>query len=66
MLKLGNPGKYDSKIVLMAFLQKIILDERMMTFEYKIFNSMQRVTGAAREILKISYTCVIVAWYFAK
>jgi len=66
MLKPGNPGKRDSKIVLMAFLQKMILNERMTTFESEFFNSMRRVTGAAREILKMSYTRVIVAWYFAK
>ncbi|KAF8664601.1 hypothetical protein AX16_000701 [Volvariella volvacea WC 439] len=43
--KPGNRGKRDSQIVLMAFLQKVIFDERMTTFEYEFFNSIWRVTG---------------------
>ena len=34
-LKPDNPGKCDSQIVLMAFLQKMISNKRMSTFEYK-------------------------------
>jgi len=64
MLKPGNPGKCDSKIVLI--LQKMIFDEKMTTFEYEFLNSMRRVTGVAREILKMSCASVIIAWYFAK
>ena len=64
MLKPGNPGKRDSKIVLI--LQKMIFDEKMTTFEYEFLNSMRRVTGVAREILKMSCASVIIAWYFAK
>ena len=64
MLKPGNPGKRDSKIVLI--LQKMIFDEKMTTFEYEFLNSMRRVTGVAREILKMSCVSVIIAWYFAK
>ncbi|KAJ7261281.1 chitin synthase-domain-containing protein [Mycena haematopus] len=45
--KPGNRGKRDSQIVLMAFLQKVMFDERMTTFEYEFFNSMWRVTGVA-------------------
>jgi chitin synthase len=43
--KPGNRGKRDSQIVLMAFLQKVLFDERMTTFEYEFFNSLWRVTG---------------------
>ncbi|KAJ7167108.1 glycosyltransferase family 2 protein [Mycena filopes] len=45
--KPGNRGKRDSQIVLMAFLQKVMFDERMTTFEYEFFNSLWRVTGVA-------------------
>lgn len=45
--KPGNRGKRDSQIVLMAFLQKVMFDERMTTFEYEFFNSMWRVTGVS-------------------
>ncbi|EIW69201.1 hypothetical protein TREMEDRAFT_39451 [Tremella mesenterica DSM 1558] len=43
--KPGNRGKRDSQIVLMSFLQKVMFDERMTTFEYEFFNSIWRVTG---------------------
>ncbi|KAI0931177.1 hypothetical protein AcW1_001351 [Taiwanofungus camphoratus] len=43
--KPGNRGKRDSQIVLMGFMQKVMFDERMTTFEYEFFNSMWRVTG---------------------
>ncbi|KAI0756168.1 chitin synthase-domain-containing protein [Daedaleopsis nitida] len=43
--KPGNRGKRDSQIVLMGFLQKVMFDERMTTFEYEFFNSIWRVTG---------------------
>ncbi|KAI0319028.1 glycosyltransferase family 2 protein [Amylostereum chailletii] len=43
--KPGNRGKRDSQIVLMAFLQKVMFDERMTTFEYEFFNSVWRVAG---------------------
>ncbi|KAF9446274.1 glycosyltransferase family 2 protein [Macrolepiota fuliginosa MF-IS2] len=45
--KPGNRGKRDSQIVLMAFLQKVMFDERMTTFEYEFFNSVWRVTGVS-------------------
>lgn len=45
--KPGNRGKRDSQIVLMAFLQKVLFDERMTTFEYEFFNSIWRVTGVS-------------------
>ncbi|OSX66807.1 glycosyltransferase family 2 protein [Postia placenta MAD-698-R-SB12] len=43
--KPGNRGKRDSQIVLMSFMQKVMFDERMTTFEYEFFNSIWRVTG---------------------
>lgn len=43
--KPGNRGKRDSQMVLMAFLQKVMFDERMTTFEYEFFNSIWRCTG---------------------
>ena len=45
--KAGNRGKRDSQIVLMSFLQKVMFDERMNTFEYEFFNSIWRVTGVS-------------------
>ncbi|KAF4622951.1 hypothetical protein D9613_002260 [Agrocybe pediades] len=45
--KPGNRGKRDSQIVLMAFLQKVMFDERMTTFEYEFFNSIWRATGVS-------------------
>ena len=45
--KAGNRGKRDSQIVLMSFLQKVMFDERMTTFEYEFFNSIWRVTGVS-------------------
>ncbi|RDB19306.1 Chitin synthase 3 [Hypsizygus marmoreus] len=45
--KPGNRGKRDSQIVIMAFLQKVMFDERMTTFEYEFFNSLWRVTGVS-------------------
>ena len=45
--KAGNRGKRDSQIVLMSFLQKVMFDERMTTFEYEFFNSVWRVTGVS-------------------
>ncbi|GAA6014187.1 hypothetical protein JCM10207_006126 [Rhodosporidiobolus poonsookiae] len=45
--KPGNRGKRDSQIVLMNFLQKVMFDERMTTFEYDFFNSLWRCTGVS-------------------
>jgi chitin synthase len=45
--KAGNRGKRDSQIVLMSFLQKVMFDERMTTFEYEFFNSVWRATGVS-------------------
>ena len=45
--KPGNRGKRDSQIVLMSFLQKVMFDERMTTFDYEFFNAMWRVTGVS-------------------
>lgn len=45
--KPGNRGKRDSQIVLMSFLQKVMFDERMTTFDYEFFNSIWRITGVS-------------------
>lgn len=45
--KPGNRGKRDSQIILMSFMQKVMFDERMTTFEYEFFNSIWRVTGVS-------------------
>ncbi|KAJ1033061.1 hypothetical protein NDA16_000340 [Ustilago loliicola] len=45
--KPGNRGKRDSQVLLMAFMQKVMFDERMTTFEYEFFNSIWRVTGVS-------------------
>ncbi|WVQ73906.1 hypothetical protein IAR50_003487 [Cryptococcus sp. DSM 104548] len=45
--KPGNRGKRDSQIVMMSFLQKVMFDERMTTFEYEFFNSLWRCTGVS-------------------
>ncbi|KZS93523.1 glycosyltransferase family 2 protein [Sistotremastrum niveocremeum HHB9708] len=51
--KPGNRGKRDSQIVLMAFLQKVMFDERMTTFEYEFFNSIWRVSGISPDRYEI-------------
>ncbi|KAG9036669.1 Chitin synthase, class 3 [Tulasnella sp. JGI-2019a] len=51
--KPGNRGKRDSQIVLMGFLQKVMFDERMTTFEYEFFNSIWRVTGVSPDRYEI-------------
>ncbi|SGZ16977.1 BQ5605_C020g09085 [Microbotryum silenes-dioicae] len=43
--KPGNRGKRDSQVMLVSFLQKVMFDERMTTFEYEFFNSLWRCTG---------------------
>ncbi|KAK4051923.1 Chitin synthase, class 3 [Microbotryomycetes sp. JL201] len=45
--KPGNRGKRDSQIVLMAFLQKVMFDERMTMLEYELFNAIWRCTGVS-------------------
>jgi chitin synthase len=47
--KPGNRGKRDSQVLLMAFLQKVIFDERMTTMEYEFFNSIWRCTGVSAD-----------------
>lgn len=51
--KPGNRGKRDSQMVLMAFLQKVLFDERMTAFEYEFFNAIWRVTGVTAEAYEI-------------
>ena len=55
--KPGNRGKRDSQIVLMAFLQRVMFDERMTTFEYESFNSIWRVTGVSPDRYELVF-CV--------
>ncbi|GAA5975681.1 hypothetical protein JCM10908_005240 [Rhodotorula pacifica] len=45
--KPGNRGKRDSQVLIMNFLQKVMFDERMTTFEYEFFNSLWRSTGVS-------------------
>lgn len=51
--KPGNRGKRDSQVLLMAFMQKVMFDERMTLFEYEFFNSMWRVTGVSPDHYEI-------------
>ena len=55
--KPGNRGKRDSQIMLMAFLQKVMFDERMTKFEYEFFNSVWRVTGLSSDRYELVF-CV--------
>jgi chitin synthase len=43
--KPGNRGKRDSQVMLMAFLQKVLYDERMTTFEYELFKAVWAISG---------------------
>ncbi|PWN52391.1 putative chitin synthase 5 [Violaceomyces palustris] len=51
--KPGNRGKRDSQVLLMAFMQKVMFDERMTAFEYEFFNSIWRVTGVSPDHYEI-------------
>lgn len=51
--KPGNRGKRDSQVMLMAFMQKVLFDERMTQFEYEFFNSIWRVTGVTPDQYEI-------------
>lgn len=51
--KPGNRGKRDSQVLLMAFMQKVMFDERMTMFEYEFFNAMWRVTGVSPDNYEI-------------
>ena len=51
--KPGNRGKRDSQVMLMAFMQKVMFDERMTTFEFEFFNSLWRVTGVSPDHYEI-------------
>ncbi|KDN45587.1 glycosyltransferase family 2 protein [Tilletiaria anomala UBC 951] len=51
--KPGNRGKRDSQVMLMAFMQKVMFDERMTAFEYMFFNSLWRVTGVSPDNYEI-------------
>ncbi|CAG8561353.1 7801_t:CDS:2, partial [Ambispora gerdemannii] len=52
--KPGNRGKRDSQIILMSFLQKVMFDERMTSFEYEFFNSIWQVTGVTPDKYEIA------------
>ncbi|KAI9292793.1 hypothetical protein K502DRAFT_319315 [Neoconidiobolus thromboides FSU 785] len=43
--KPGNRGKRDGQIILMAFLQRIMFDERLSELDYEMFNGMWGITG---------------------
>ncbi|KAF9923858.1 Chitin synthase, class 3 [Linnemannia zychae] len=51
--KPGNRGKRDSQIILMSFLQHVMFDERMTSFEYELFNTIWRLTGVAPDRYEI-------------
>jgi chitin synthase len=51
--KPGNRGKRDSQVLLMAFMQKVMFDERMTLFEYEFFNAIWRVTGVSPDHYEI-------------
>lgn len=51
--KPGNRGKRDSQVLLMSFLQKVMFDERMTTFEYEFFNSLWRSTGVSPDRFEV-------------
>ncbi|KAE8271834.1 hypothetical protein A4X09_0g490 [Tilletia walkeri] len=51
--KPGNRGKRDSQVLLMAFMQKVMFDERMTLFEYEFFNAIWRVTGISPDNYEI-------------
>ncbi|KAI7817705.1 chitin synthase-domain-containing protein [Gamsiella multidivaricata] len=53
MPKPGNRGKRDSQIILMGFLQHVMFDERMTSFEYELFNTIWRLTGVAPDRYEI-------------
>ncbi|KAG0211632.1 Chitin synthase, class 3 [Mortierella sp. NVP41] len=51
--KPGNRGKRDSQIILMGFLQHVMFDERLTSFEYELFNTIWRLTGVAPDRYEI-------------
>lgn len=51
--KPGNRGKRDSQIILMAFLQKVMFDERMTELEFEIFNGLWNVTGIPPDFYEV-------------
>lgn len=51
--KPGNRGKRDSQVLLMAFMQKVMFDERMTAFEYEFFNCLWRITGVSPDHYEI-------------
>ncbi|KAF9337860.1 Chitin synthase, class 3 [Podila minutissima] len=53
MPKPGNRGKRDSQIILMGFLQHVMFDERMTSFEYELFNTIWRIAGVPADRYEI-------------
>lgn len=51
--KPGNRGKRDSQIILMAYLQKVMFDERMTELEYELLNNIWRITGLMTEFYEV-------------
>lgn len=51
--KPGNRGKRDSQIILMAFLEKVMFDERMTELEFEMFNGLWNVTGIPPDFYEV-------------
>ena len=47
-MKPGNYGKCDSQNVLIAFLHKVMSEEKITIFEYEFFNPVWRVAGVVQ------------------
>jgi len=47
-MKPGNYGKCDSQIVLIAFLHKVMSEEKITIVEYEFFNPVWRVAGVVQ------------------
>ncbi|CAL9729614.1 chitin synthase 3 [Monosporozyma unispora] len=43
--KPGNRGKRDSQVILMSFMKKLVLNERMTTLEYMLLKNIYQLTG---------------------
>ncbi|KAJ3160394.1 Chitin synthase, class 3 [Geranomyces michiganensis] len=55
--KPGNRGKRDSQVLLMNFLSKVIMDDRMNELEFEMFHKLWSITGLHPEIYE---TCFMV------
>ncbi|KAJ3173099.1 Chitin synthase, class 3 [Geranomyces variabilis] len=55
--KPGNRGKRDSQVLLMNFLSKVIMDDRMNELEFEMFHKLWSITGLHPEMYE---TCFMV------